>query len=57
MPGVLKRNAALGPDAFGFCALVSHWITYWHFASVTRELSGTQFGNVPAVADVRMNAG
>jgi radical SAM superfamily enzyme YgiQ (UPF0313 family) len=57
VPRVLKRNAALGPDAFGFCAIVSHWITYWHFASVTRQLSGTQFGNMPAVAEMRMNPG
>jgi radical SAM superfamily enzyme YgiQ (UPF0313 family) len=48
-PRVLRRNAALGPDAFGFGDMVNLWITYWHFASVTRQLSGTQFGNVPAV--------
>jgi radical SAM superfamily enzyme YgiQ (UPF0313 family) len=57
VPRVLQRNAARGPDAFGFCDLVSYWITYWHFACVTRQLSGTQFGNVPAVAEMRMNAG
>jgi radical SAM superfamily enzyme YgiQ (UPF0313 family) len=45
---ILRRNAALGPDAFGFGEMVGHWITYWHFACVTRELTGTQFGNVPA---------
>jgi radical SAM superfamily enzyme YgiQ (UPF0313 family) len=45
---VLRRNAALGPNAIRFSDLVEHWITYWHFASVTRQISGTQFGNVPA---------
>jgi hypothetical protein len=45
---VLRRNATLGPNAFSFTDLVAHWITYWHFASVTRQISGTQFGNVPA---------
>jgi radical SAM superfamily enzyme YgiQ (UPF0313 family) len=45
-PGILRRNAALGPDAFGFAEMVNHWITYWHFACVTRRLGGTQFGNV-----------
>jgi hypothetical protein len=44
---VLRRNAALGPDAFGFAAMVDHWLTYWHFACVTREISGTDFGNIP----------
>ena len=44
---VLRRNAALGADSFGFGELVELWITYWHFASVTRQISGTQFGNVP----------
>lgn len=48
-PRVLRRNAALGPDAFGFGEMVNLWITYWHFASVTRQLSGTNFGNVPEV--------
>jgi len=43
---VLRRNAKLGSDAFGFDELVNFWITYWHFASVTRQISGTQFGNV-----------
>ena len=43
---VLRRNASLGSDAFRFGELVGHWITYWHFASVTRQISGTQFGNV-----------
>jgi hypothetical protein len=46
-PRVLRRNAALGPRALGFAEMVNHWITYWHFASVTRQLSGTRFGNVP----------
>lgn len=45
---VLRRNATLGPNAFSFSDLVGLWITYWHFASVTRQISGTQFGNVPA---------
>ena len=44
---VLRRNATLGPNAFSFSDLVALWITYWHFASVTRQISGTQFGNVP----------
>lgn len=44
---VLRRNASLGANAFGFGELVAAWITYWHFASVTRQISGTQFGNVP----------
>ncbi len=46
---VLWRNAALGPDGFGFGEMVNLWISYWHFASVTRQLSGTQFGSVPEV--------
>lgn len=45
---VLHRNATLGANAFNFGELVGLWITYWHFASVTRQISGTQFGNVPA---------
>ena len=45
---VLRRNATRGPNAFEFSELVALWITYWHFASVTRQISGTQFGNVPA---------
>lgn len=45
---VLHRNATLGANAFSFGELVALWITYWHFASVTRQISGTQFGNVPA---------
>ena len=40
-------TATLGANAFSFSALVALWITYWHFASVTRQISGTQFGNVP----------
>lgn len=47
VPRLLRKNAALGPDAFGFGEMVNLWITYWHFASVTRQLSGTQFGIVP----------
>jgi radical SAM superfamily enzyme YgiQ (UPF0313 family) len=50
VPRVLRRNAALGPDAFGFEALVNLWIYYWHYARVTRRLSGTRFGNVPQVS-------
>jgi radical SAM superfamily enzyme YgiQ (UPF0313 family) len=56
VPRVLRRNAARGTDAFGFGELVNHWITYWHFASVTRQISGTQFGNVPEVRRVREGA-
>jgi hypothetical protein len=41
-------TATLGANAFSFSDLVALWITYWHFASVTRQISGTQFGNVPA---------
>lgn len=44
---VMRRNAALGPRALGFTAMVNHWLTYWHFASVTRQISGTDFGNIP----------
>lgn len=54
-PRVLRRNAALGPDAFGFGEMVNLWITYWHFASVTRQLSGTNFGNVPEVHPASLN--
>jgi radical SAM superfamily enzyme YgiQ (UPF0313 family) len=43
---VVRRNVALGPNAFGFEALVNLWVTYWHFASITRHLSGTNFGTV-----------
>lgn len=50
---VLRRNAALGSESFGFGEMVNHWITYWHFACVTRQLSGTQFGNVPKVRRAR----
>ena len=44
---VVRRNAALGANAFGFEALVNLWVMYWHFASITRHLSGTDFGTVP----------
>ena len=47
-PRVLRRNAGLGPDAFDFGDMVNLWITYWHFASVTRQISGTDFGTVRA---------
>jgi hypothetical protein len=53
VPRVVRRNAALGHDAFGFGQMVNHWITYWHFASVTRQISGTEFGNVPEGPEVR----
>ncbi len=46
---VVLRNAALDTATFGFGEMVNHWITYWHFACVTRQISGTQFGNVPAI--------
>lgn len=45
-PRVMQKNAALGPDAFRFEEFVDRWVTYWHFASVTRHLSGTRFGIV-----------
>jgi radical SAM superfamily enzyme YgiQ (UPF0313 family) len=47
LPGVVRSNRALGDAGFGFGAMVNHWITYWHFASVTRQIGGTEFGNVP----------
>jgi radical SAM superfamily enzyme YgiQ (UPF0313 family) len=50
VPSVMRKNAALGADAFNFGEMVSAWITYWHFASVTRQIQGTQFGNVPGEA-------
>jgi len=56
LPGVLRRNAARGPAAFGFCDFVGLWITYWHFARVTRDISGTDFGTVPAAAPAVTNA-
>lgn len=43
---VLLKNASLGTDRLGFEEVVNHWINYWHFASVTRQISGTQFGTV-----------
>lgn len=43
----LRRNAALGSKGIGFNEMVGHWITYWHFARVTADIEGTQFGNVP----------
>jgi len=46
VPHVVRSNAALGDGAFGFGEMVNHWISYWHFASVTRQISGTEFGNV-----------
>lgn len=54
-PRVLRRNAALGPDAFGFGEMVNLWITYWHFASVTRQISGTNFGNVREAHPASLN--
>ena len=50
---VVRRNAALGPRALGFIDMMNHWIAYWHFASVTRQLSGTDFGNIAAVSNRR----
>jgi len=50
---VVRRNAALGPDGFEFGEMVNLWITYWHFASVTRQLGGTLFGNVPELLRAR----
>jgi radical SAM superfamily enzyme YgiQ (UPF0313 family) len=41
---VVRRNAALRPNALGFEALVNLWVSYWHFASITRHLSCTAFG-------------
>ncbi len=49
VPRVVRRNAALAHDAFGFGQMVNHWISYWHFASVTRQISGTEFGNVTEI--------
>ena len=49
----LRKNAALGNRALGFNETVARWITYWHFASVTREISGTEFGNVPVAPALR----
>lgn len=46
---VLRKNTTLGPDAYGFADMVNHWITYWHFACVTRQIRGTDFGTVPGV--------
>jgi radical SAM superfamily enzyme YgiQ (UPF0313 family) len=48
---VLRKNALLGTNRLGFEELVNHWINYWHFASVTRQISGTQFGTVPVTMD------
>ena len=46
---VLRRNRALGPAASNFAEMVNHWISYWHFACVTRQISGTEFGIVPKI--------
>jgi len=51
---VLRKNAALGKDGFGFGEMVGHLIAYWHFSSVTRQISGTMFGNVPQVSAARL---
>jgi radical SAM superfamily enzyme YgiQ (UPF0313 family) len=53
LPRVLRRNAALGERALGYGEMVNQWITYWHFASVTRQISGTEFGNVPGAGAPR----
>ena len=44
---VVNRNRALRHERFTFGEMVNHWISYWHFASVTRQISGTEFGIVP----------
>ena len=46
---VSARNSALGKDALSLEALVNLWVVYWHFRSVTRLISGTQFGLVPSL--------
>jgi hypothetical protein len=51
VPCVVRTNAALGHEAFGLGPMVNHWISYWHLASVTRQISGTEFGNVPEVRE------
>ncbi|HEX7722926.1 MAG TPA: radical SAM protein, partial [Pyrinomonadaceae bacterium] len=43
---VMRRNSTLGANALDIEALVNLWISYWHFASVTRYLSGTEFGSL-----------
>jgi len=53
---VVRRNWSLRPNSLDIEALVNLWIWYWHFASVTRYLSGTEFGTLSprweeAVAD------
>ena len=54
---VLRKNAALGEDRFGFGEMVGHLIAYWHFSSVTRQISGTMFGNVPQGSESRVVQG
>jgi hypothetical protein len=51
VPRLIRTNAALGDEAFGFAEMVGHWIGYWHFSSVTRQISGTEFGNVPPLRE------
>jgi radical SAM superfamily enzyme YgiQ (UPF0313 family) len=46
---VTRDNRSLGSARLSFAELVGHWITYWHFASVTRNIAGTDFGTVKEV--------
>jgi len=43
---VLRRNAALGNSRLSFAELVTFSIWYWHFARVTEQIIGTDFGTV-----------
>ncbi len=43
---VIRKNRRLGRSRLSFAEFVGHWITYWHFASVTRDISGTDFGSI-----------
>jgi hypothetical protein len=42
----MRQNSTLGSNSLDIEALVNLWISYWHFASVTRYLSGTEFGTL-----------
>jgi hypothetical protein len=44
----VRRNAR-ARRRVGFTDLVNHWIGYWHFSRVTRELADADFGMVSAV--------
>lgn len=46
-PRVLRQYAAIGAGACSAEEFVYLWITYWHFARVSREFTGTHFGVVP----------